>query len=111
MTDPAITEPHATLTEAEGILTVTINRPKKLNAISPEVTATLWQAAGMLSERTDLRCMVIAATGRCFTVGIDLAATRAKQDARPADWDVHGSWNYRRDYRRHHLAVRRVRDD
>ena len=100
---PAGEPPHATISEAEGILTVMINRPKKLNAISPEVTAALWEAATLLSERTDLRCMVITATGKYFTVGIDLAATRAKHDSRPADWDVHGSWNYRRDYRQHHL--------
>ncbi|HEX3899681.1 MAG TPA: hypothetical protein VHW74_10960 [Mycobacteriales bacterium] len=36
-----MTEPHATLSSAGGVLTVPIDRPDKLNAISPEVTAAL----------------------------------------------------------------------
>ena len=90
------------MSEADGILTVTIDRPDKLNAISPDVTAVLWEATRMLSSRPDLRCMVITGVGRYFTVGIDLGNFRSEQESRPSEWGSHASWNHRRRYRRHH---------
>ena len=62
----------ATITEDGGIITVMVDRQDKLNAISPQVTATLWEAANALADRDDLRCMVIAAKGKYFTAGLDL---------------------------------------
>lgn len=58
---------HARLSEADGILTVTIDRQEKRNAISPQVTETLWRAAGDLADRDDVRCLVITAVGPYFT--------------------------------------------
>jgi enoyl-CoA hydratase len=94
---------HATITEGEGVLTVTLNRPEKLNAISPQVTETLWKATRMLQDRDDLRCMVITAVGRYFTAGIDLAAGAGQRRGNPETKDLHPGWNYRRNYRDHHL--------
>jgi enoyl-CoA hydratase len=95
-------KPHATLTEDEGILTVTIDRQEKRNAISPQVTQTLWDAVDRLGERPDLRCMVITAVGPYFSAGIDLAAFRHDQENRPDYWNEHATWYHRRRYRRHH---------
>ena len=41
--------PHAELTEADGVITVTFDRQDKRNAISNEMTALLWEAAGALA--------------------------------------------------------------
>jgi enoyl-CoA hydratase/carnithine racemase len=66
--------PHAELSEADGVLTVTFDRQDKRNAISAEMTAALWEAAGALAERDDLRVLVITNRGPYFSAGIDLGA-------------------------------------
>jgi enoyl-CoA hydratase len=78
---------------------VTIDRPAKLNAISPEVTATLWEATRALGDREDLRVMVITSVGRYFTAGIDLAHIPGDRRGGQIPSDV----AYRRQYREHHL--------
>ncbi|HEX4863517.1 MAG TPA: hypothetical protein VFV02_05570, partial [Acidimicrobiales bacterium] len=59
--------PNASITEDDGIITVTFERDEKLNAIDSTMTAALWEAVTALGNRDDLRCMVIAAKGRYFT--------------------------------------------
>ena len=93
------TEPHATIAEQDGIITVTIDRQAKRNAISPEVTTVLWQATRSLAERDDLRCMVITARGDYFSAGIDLSSAPSFDFA----GDPLAGGKFRRYYRQHHL--------
>jgi enoyl-CoA hydratase len=97
------TERHATISEADGIITVTMDRQNKLNAISPQMTATYWEAIAALADRDDLRCLVITAKGKYFTAGIDLAASVGNRPGNPETRHLHPGWNYRRNYRSHHL--------
>ncbi|WP_206025587.1 enoyl-CoA hydratase/isomerase family protein [Rhodococcus sp. 14C212] len=90
---------HTTRTERNGVLTVRLNRPEKRNAISPDITDALWQAARDLAERDDLAVLVIAADGPYFTAGIDLGAVPADRSSGALASDQ----DYRRAYRRHHL--------
>jgi enoyl-CoA hydratase/carnithine racemase len=90
---------HGRIDEADGVLTVTFDRQAKHNAISPQMTALLWDAARALGDREDLRVLVITATGRYFTAGIDLAHLAADRRGGKLRSDV----AYRRTYRRHHL--------
>ncbi|MFD0687642.1 enoyl-CoA hydratase/isomerase family protein [Actinomadura fibrosa] len=94
---------HARLTERDGVLTVTIDRQAKRNAISPQVTALLWRAAGLLADRDDLRCLVITGTGPYFTAGVDLSAPVGDRPGDPETEHLHPGWNFRRNYRSHHL--------
>jgi enoyl-CoA hydratase len=89
----------ALITEHDGIITVTINRPQKLNAIGPDVTAALWEAARALGDRPDLRVMIITAVGKYFTAGIDLSHVPGERDGQR----VHPGLDYRRVFREHHL--------
>ncbi|HEV8297716.1 MAG TPA: enoyl-CoA hydratase/isomerase family protein [Acidimicrobiales bacterium] len=95
--------PHASIHEDGGIITVMIDRPEKLNAISAQVTAAFWEAANALADRDDLRCMVIAAKGKYFTAGLDLSAPGGNRPGDPATQHLHPGWNFRRNYRSHHL--------
>jgi enoyl-CoA hydratase len=95
--------PHATLAEQDGILTVTIDRQAKLNAISAQVTALLWDAVNALADRDDLRCLVITGRGRYFTAGLDLSVPGGNRPGDPATQHLHPGWNFRRNYRSHHL--------
>lgn len=91
---------HAVIVEDDGILTVILDRQDKLNAISPQMTATFWEAAEALGSRDDLRCLVITARGRYFTSGIDVSLGNRHD---PGPESVHRSGRYRRSYREHHL--------
>ena len=83
LTDMTDELPHATITEDDGIITVTTDRQGKLNAISPQVTEAYWEAVTRLEDRDDLRCMVITATGKYFTAGLDLRGPAATGPAIP----------------------------
>ncbi|HVS68743.1 MAG TPA: enoyl-CoA hydratase/isomerase family protein [Mycobacteriales bacterium] len=94
---------HAPITEQDGILTVTFTREAKLNAITPEMTAALWEALNLLSLRDDLRCLVITGTGKYFTAGMDLGTQVGSSPGNPETEAQHPGWNFRRNYRSHHL--------
>ncbi|CAO5236183.1 enoyl-CoA hydratase/isomerase family protein [Frankia sp. AgKG'84/4] len=94
---------HARITEDDGILTVTIDRQAKRNAMGPQVIETLWRAANQLADRDDLRCLVITAVGPYFTAGTDLSAPVGTRHGDPETEHLHPGWNFRRSYRTHHL--------
>lgn len=57
-----------------GVTTLTINRPDKLNALSPEVLADLSAAFRELPEQT--RAVILTGAGKAFVAGADIAAMR-----------------------------------
>jgi enoyl-CoA hydratase len=91
--------PHYVTEVADGVITITFDRPDKLNAISPEMTAGLWEALRELADSPDVYVMVITGTGRFFTAGIDLAAVPG--DRRSGNY--RSDTAFRRAYRQHHL--------
>jgi enoyl-CoA hydratase len=96
-------EDFAPITEHDGILTVTFNRPAKLNAITPAMTENLWSAVRRLSMDDAVRCLVITGTGKYFTAGMDLATPVGTSPGNPDTEASHPGWNFRRNYRSHHL--------
>ncbi|MHC5003263.1 MAG: enoyl-CoA hydratase/isomerase family protein [Planctomycetota bacterium] len=56
----------------DGIATVTLNRPEKRNALSPELIDALNAAIEDLHQREALRVMILAGAGRSFCAGMDL---------------------------------------
>ena len=81
----------------EGIVIFTMTRPEKLNALPPETTEALRQQVQRLGDEPELRALLIAAEGRFFTAGIDIARL-------PPDRGSSGV-AVRRDYRRFHLLM------
>ena len=63
--------------EAGGVLTLTFNRPERLNALDEELTRALIDALGDARERNAVRCVVLAGMGRGFSAGQDLRAYAA----------------------------------
>jgi len=64
----------ALLAEKDGhILTVTINRPEKKNAVNAEVLCGLSDAWHRLDEEDDLRVAILTGAGGNFCAGMDLA--------------------------------------
>ncbi|SFT52657.1 enoyl-CoA hydratase [Halomonas saccharevitans] len=66
--------------DADGVTTLTLNRPKRFNALSEEMLEALAEAIGALADDAEVRCVVIAARGRAFCAGHDLKQMRASPD-------------------------------
>ena len=58
--------------ERDGVLVLVLNRPEKLNALTRSMFDTLREGVTQLRKRSDLRVMLIRATGRYFSAGADL---------------------------------------
>lgn len=58
----------------EGIVTLTLNRPERLNAISPEMNAILEETLIRLSADAAVRVVVLTGAGRAFCAGGDMKA-------------------------------------
>lgn len=57
----------------DAVLTIGINRPEKLNGLSPEMIEGLALAYQKLEDEPEARCALLYAVGPNFTAGIDLA--------------------------------------
>jgi enoyl-CoA hydratase len=65
---------HLLFTVADGVATVTINRPDKLNALNDDVLAELDRAADEIRARGDVRGAIVTGAGpKAFVAGADIA--------------------------------------
>jgi enoyl-CoA hydratase/carnithine racemase len=58
---------------AEGILTITLNRPDRLNAFTPRMGSELIEAFDQADADDDVRTVIVTGEGRGFCAGADLA--------------------------------------
>ena len=84
----------------DGVATVTLNRPEKLNAFSGTMAAELYGAFAEYDQNDEVRVIVVTGAGRAFSAGADLsgggntfdADARAERRERPAlairPWNV-----------------------
>lgn len=56
----------------EGIVTLTLNRPERLNAVTGQMIADLVAAIDQFDADNDARVMVVTGSGRAFCAGADL---------------------------------------
>ncbi len=56
----------------DGIATVTLNRPDKLNALNRELRLAFCHAMQALRAEPEIRVVIITGAGRAFCVGLDL---------------------------------------
>ena len=67
---------YATLlvhTTDDGVRTITLNRPERLNAVNPALAAELPAALGEAARDDAARVVVLTGAGRGFCAGLDLA--------------------------------------
>lgn len=65
----------------DGVLTVRLSRPDKMNALTPDMIARLHALFVDAAADDAARCLLIEAEGRAFCAGRDLAAAEAGEDA------------------------------
>lgn len=77
---------------AEGIQTITLSRPDRLNAFTPQMMAELIAAFDSADADDAVRAVIVTGAGRAFCAGADLGAGGATFDyAKRADRLEHGS--------------------
>ncbi|MBC6404732.1 MAG: enoyl-CoA hydratase [Rhodospirillales bacterium] len=64
----------------DGVLTLTMNRPRQFNALSEGLLAAMTGALQRAGDDDAVRVVVIAAAGRAFCAGHDLKEMRARPD-------------------------------
>ena len=58
--------------ELDGLVTITLNRPEKLNAINGAMHRELQEACRQLQDDSAARVVVVTGAGRAFSAGADL---------------------------------------
>jgi len=73
---------------ADGIATVTMNRPERRNAMNGALLSGLRAAIDELDGRKDVRVVVVRGAGPAFCSGMDLKEMEARGGARDPEGDV-----------------------
>ena len=68
------------LAEADGVATLVLNRPEKLNALNLAMTVELADLLGALEADDDTRAVVLTGAGRGFCSGADVGDLAAPDD-------------------------------
>jgi 2-(1,2-epoxy-1,2-dihydrophenyl)acetyl-CoA isomerase len=85
-----------------GVLTITLNRPDKLNAFNPGMHQELRKALERARDEAEVRAVLLTGAGRGFCAGQDLSERNVAADA-PIDLSVSLGSNY-------NPLVRRLRE-
>src|SRR5438128_577390 len=86
-----------------GVLSITLNRPDKLNAFNPEMHKLLRQALEQARDDAGIRALLISGAGRGFCAGQDLSERKVGDRSAPIDLSVSLGSNY-------NPLVRRMRE-
>jgi methylglutaconyl-CoA hydratase len=73
------------VTDVEGVRRITLNRPERRNAMTPEIQVELI-AAMEEAEAGDCRVVVFAGAGEAFCAGLDLSALQGMNDKSAAEY-------------------------
>lgn len=77
-----------------GVLSLTLNRPDKLNAFNPEMHQLLRDALEEARDEAAVRAVLLTGSGRGFCAGQDLSERNVSADAAPIDLSVSLGSNY-----------------
>ena len=64
----------------EKIATITMNRPEKMNAFSPQLIDDIYHAVEVSAEDDDVRVIILTGSGRAFSAGADVKAMAKRFD-------------------------------
>jgi 2-(1,2-epoxy-1,2-dihydrophenyl)acetyl-CoA isomerase len=68
------------VTTQDAIATLTFNRPDVFNAMNNELMIAFRDATVALSQRRDIRCLILKGAGKAFLAGGDVATFHARKD-------------------------------
>jgi len=74
--------------EADGVLTLTFNRPAVHNAVNSRIYTRLREALDRAASDPGIACVLLTGAGRAFTAGLDLTDTELPVEERWAVYDA-----------------------
>lgn len=77
--------PAISVSEQDGVRTLTLNRPERRNALTPEMQTELIQALEAAATSARVRVLVLTGAGDAFCAGLDLSSLQSMQDQSPAE--------------------------
>ena len=80
--------PSILISVEAGVQTITLNRPEKLNAFTPEMHKELRAALEQALDEREIRAVLLTGAGRGFCSGQDLSQRRVEPGAAPIDLSV-----------------------
>ncbi len=69
------------VTDEDGLRTVSLNRPKVMNAVDPAMLAELDGVLAASEEDPEVRCLLFTGEGKAFCAGRDLSSAKPDEDA------------------------------
>ena len=75
---------------ADGICRITLNRPKSLNAINPDMARALRDITAEIRNDASIRVVVLEGTGDHFMAGGDVKGFKALLDEKPSEAEIRG---------------------
>jgi methylglutaconyl-CoA hydratase len=75
---------HTSLTERDGVATLTLNRPERENAVDSEMMGAIIQALRQIREKGSARILLLRGAGEHFCAGREPGAHRPKN---AAEWN------------------------
>ena len=76
-----MSEKHLLESADNGVVTLTMNRPESLNALSPDMMAGLREAVPRLAADSECKVIVLTGAGRGFCAGGDVKGMARRADA------------------------------
>lgn len=71
---------HLLAERRDGVLSLTLNQPDKLNALSDQMIAGLLDELGRAAHDAEVRCVVVSGAGRGFCSGGDVSRMRERNE-------------------------------
>lgn len=87
-------------TNADGVATMTLNRPEKLNAYTPELEAEMRDATARVAADDAVKALVVTGAGRAFSAGGDVSGMR-----KGGHWDLSPAARTERFHGLHQVAL------
>lgn len=96
-----------TVSQRDGITTITLNRPDLRNAVNDQMRAELIEAFATADAGKDVRAIILTGAGKGFCSGGDIAGMRARLDAPSGDVAFNG-WKRQKSTHRGVAAIHGV---
>ena len=77
---------------ADGVATITLNRPEKLNAFTPKMAFEMIEALDRTDADDDVRAVIVTGAGRAFCAGADLSGSGGDTFNYAAQREQGGAW-------------------
>jgi 2-(1,2-epoxy-1,2-dihydrophenyl)acetyl-CoA isomerase len=71
-----------------AVLVIELNRPERLNAVTPQLARSLADVVAATAADDTVRCVVLTGAGRAFSAGADLKANADVAPAAPGETDL-----------------------